>query len=162
MLFPERAAEFKSEAAILFGGPRQRKGVSRVERFVAETDVEAAVPVLDPGLGEDVNAHERRFVILGGVSVGPESDLANLIFRRKLAATKSVDSERGAGAGQIAKRLLELLGVIGQLRNLLFGQNRRERVARIRAGFSFVASDRDLVLNAGHVEFDLDIVGARA
>src|SRR5262245_49915301 len=119
MLFPERAAEFKPEAAVLFGGAREREGVPRVERFVAETDVEAAVPVFDPGLGQDVHAHERRFVVFGGVSVGAEPDLADLTFGRKFAATKSVDSERGAGAGQIAKRLFELLGIIGQLRNLL-------------------------------------------
>src|SRR5215470_10147349 len=134
MLFPERAAEFEPEAAVLFGRARQRESVARVERFVTETDIEAAVPVLDPGLGQYVHAHERRFVVFGGVSVGSKSDLANLIFRRQLAAAKSVDFESSAGACQVANRLLELFGIIRQLRDLLFGQNRRERRAsRVRA-----------------------------
>ena len=76
----------------------------------------------------------------GGVGVGAESDLPDLAFRREFAAAKP-DSEVRAGAGQIAERLLEFFRVVGQLRDLLFGQNRRDRAARVGAGFAFVATD---------------------
>src|SRR5262245_32561651 len=120
------------------------------------------MPVFETGLGEDVHVHERRFVTFGGVRVGSESDLSNLTFRREFAAAKPVDPEGRAGSRKVTKSLLELFRIVGQLRDLLLCQNRRDRVARVRASLAFVASDGDFFLNAGHIQFDLDVVGPGA
>src|SRR5262245_5707337 len=113
MFFPERPAEIEPEAAILFGSSPGREGIASVERFITEADVETTVPVFDTRLGQNVYVHERQFMIFGGEVVSVESDLTNLIFGWKLAAAKSVDLERCARACQIAKRLLELLRIVG-------------------------------------------------
>src|SRR5262245_57720166 len=113
MFFPERPAEFEPEAAVLFGCSPGREGIASIERFVAETEVETAAPVLDSRLGQDVHTDKRQFMVLGGEVVSAESDLTNLIFWWKLAAAKPIDLECGARAGEVAQRLLELFRIIG-------------------------------------------------
>src|SRR5207244_7725988 len=86
VLLPNRAAEFKAVAAVLFCPSEWCEGIAGVQGFVAEAEVEATVPTVQAGFGEDIYADERRFVIFSGVGIGAESNLANLAFRRKLAA----------------------------------------------------------------------------
>ena len=48
--FQSGPLELETEAAVLFGGARRSERVARVQRFVAEADVKAAMPLSSPGL----------------------------------------------------------------------------------------------------------------
>ena len=125
----ERAVEVEAEAPVLLGPLRRRKRVARVERLVAEADVGHPAPAVHAGLGGDVDAEATAgLVVVGRVRVHAEPDRLDLRLRRQAAAAKAVDPHRGPGAGHLHQELLELVGVVGQFRDLLFAERRGEGV----------------------------------
>ena len=125
----QRAVEVEAETPVLFGPQRRRKRVARVERLVAEAEVGHAAPAVHAGLGGDVDAEAAAgLVVVGRVQVHAKPDRLDLRLRRQAATAKAVDPHGGSGTGHLHQELLELVGVVGQLGNLLVAQRRGEGV----------------------------------
>ena len=126
----QRAVEVEAETPVLFGPQRRRKRVARVERLVAEAEVGHAAPAVHARLGGDVDAEAAAgLVVVGRVRVHAEPNRLDLRLRRQPPTAKPVDPHRRARPRHLHQELLELVGVVGQLGDLLFAQRRRERVA---------------------------------
>src|ERR1043165_6922774 len=119
MVFPDWTIERKTEAALLFRAAKRREYLSAVQRLIAKAEVERAVPVVDAGFGDHVDKAETGVVIFCGVRIQAETNLANLRFRRQLAAAKTVDAKLRAGAGELVDCVLKLVRIVGQLGDLV-------------------------------------------
>src|ERR1051326_5357538 len=119
MVFPDWTIERKTEAALLLGTPKGREHLASVQRLIAKAEVERAVPVVDAGLCDHVDKAETGVVIFCGVRIQAETNLANLRFRRQLAAAKTVDAKLRAWTGELVDCVLKLVRIVGQLGDLV-------------------------------------------
>jgi len=78
MILPEWTIQRKTEAPLLLGTAKRRKDLPAVQRFVTKTKVERAMPIVDAGLGDDVDESESRIMIFGRVRVQAKTNLADL------------------------------------------------------------------------------------
>ena len=126
----ERAVDVEAESAVLLVSKRRRKRVRRVERLVAEAEVGHPAPAIHARLGDDVDAEApASLVVVCGVGVHAEPDRLDLRLRRQPPPAEPVDPHGRTGSCHLHQDLLELVGIIGQLRDLLVAQRRREGVA---------------------------------
>ena len=126
----ERSAQAGREAAELLGRLRARERVARVQHIVAQAEVGVAAPLREAGPRDDLHHHASRIVIVGREGIGPETDLADFVAVRQAAAAEAVHLEHRAGAaGHRLELRAQFVGVVRQLRDLVFFERRRQRVA---------------------------------
>ena len=110
------------------GGRTVGKGVARVQRLVAEPEGDAAAPGAHARLGDHLDAHHAGVVVLGGVRVGAEADLLDLVLRRQPAAAEPVDEDLRARTGHLRELLGHLVGIVRERVDLLLRQRGGEAV----------------------------------
>ncbi len=142
---------------MLLGPQRRCEGVARVQRFVAEAEIGHPLPPVHAGLRDDVDPESAPLVILGVERVHAEPDLSNLRLRRQAPAGEPVDAECRAGTGHLFQDLLQFVGVVRQLRDLLLAQLRDEAVA---ADVAVLRGDDHLLVEAGKRQFQRQLIGA--
>ncbi len=97
-------------------------------------------------------------MVLGGVGVGLEADLLNLILRRQPAAAEAVDEELRARPGHLHQLLGHLVGIVREAGNVVGRQRRREAVVAARCGALFL--DEHLFANRDGERRDCRVVAA--
>ena len=86
-------------------------------------------------LGEDLDAAVAELVVLGRERILVDADLADRLFRRKLAAAESVDEDGAAvGAGRRPGQRLQvggqIVGIVGERVQIGAAQHQRAGVVR--------------------------------
>ena len=133
LAFEQGALRVEHEALVLLGAFDGGKLVGRVHRLVAEPEVHRAAPVAHARPGDDLDTHHAGFVILGGIRVGVEADLLDLILRRETPAAKAVDEELCARPGHLPQLLRHFVRIVRQPIDLLARQRRGEAVVAPRS-----------------------------
>ena len=146
--FDERAVRVEAEAAVLLGAQRRRERVARVQRLVAEAEVGHPAPAVHARLGDDVDAEAAAS---RGMSAAKE------FMRKRIDWICDFGGSRpprnpltrivAPGPAICIEQLLELVGVVGQLGDLL-RRSAREVKALPRTSSRAVAHD-DLLVQPG-------------
>jgi hypothetical protein len=138
------------------------EGVARIQRIAAELEAGRSPPVVQSRTRGDVDRDDTWLVHVGREHVAAEANLLNLPFRRQPAAAEPVDAEHGTGPADIAECLFHLVGVVGELVDLLLVHDRGERVAaRIARALPWIAPHVHGLRERGDGELDLAPVLAR-
>ena len=130
------------------------------KHVVAQAEVCVAAPLREAGTRNDLHHHASRIVIVGREGVGPESYLPDFVTIRKTAAAKAIHLKDRTGAARHRLQLLaQFVRVVRQLRDLVFFEGGRQRIATW-VGVDSLA-DHDFFLKAGDAQCDgLVIVAA--
>jgi hypothetical protein len=161
----QRAIEADAEPLLRLVSLPRRHRVPRIERIVAEPQVERRSPARGARLRRDVDHDEASLVRVGRVDVPAEADRLDLRLRRKPAAAEAVDPHHGTGSCELAERVFHLVRIFRQRGNLFRRKHRRERIAsRIRTGLARIAPDDEIFRDAldGEAEFAARLAAAHA
>src|SRR5262249_54979212 len=124
-----------------------------IQRLIAEAEVKRSMPGVHARLGGDVYESETRVVVLGCVRIHAKTNLANLRLRRQFAAVKSVHADLCTGPGELVDRVFKLIRAVGQLSDLLFGQNVAEGWS-IRICISYLSLFLDVDIDFDGVDLE--------
>ncbi len=158
----ERPAHAHVETPELLGRFRARKRVPGVEDVGAQAKVRVAAPRGQAGPRDDLDLDAPGVVIVRGKRVGPEAHLADVIAIRQAPAAEAIDLEHRSRAPRHRLELGgELVGIVGQARDVLFLEYGAHRVAAPIVGGRRVGDDH-LLLETRKAERHRLVVGAAA
>ncbi len=127
-MLAERAADVGGDHPVgeirLVGGD----GVAGIEDTVAVVEPDAAANLIGARLGEDLDAAEAEFVVLGGEGILIDADFADGFLGRQLAAAEAIDINgaavgSGAGPGERLQGIGEIVGIVGERGQIFAAQH---------------------------------------
>ncbi len=124
----QRAAQIERVLLRLLGPLCRLESVPRVQRVVAEHEIQAAAHRPEARLRDDVDEDQAAAVVFRREHVAREADRSDLRLGRQAAAAEPVHADRGAGARHLLQHLFHLVGIVGQRVDLILREDRVEPI----------------------------------